>query len=169
MTEDTTEGREKDAPSKRKGDFMTALSRWNPFEEMEAMQNRLSSFFDMEPARNSDQSSQQIEWAPLIDVIESPEEYIIRADLPGVSKDGVSVTLENGELLIKGARPSAPLAEGAEYLLQETSCGSFTRAIGLPANADAGKIHAAFKDGVLTVNVAKHEQAKPRAIEIATD
>jgi HSP20 family protein len=146
---------------------MTALTRWNPFEEMDAMQNRLSSFFDMEPARNGHPSSDQDEWAPLVDAIETSDEYMIRADLPGVTKDSLSVTFEKGDLLIKGNRPQESPGEGAQYLISELAHGPFTRIIELPSDADAGKINAAFKDGVLTVHVAKHEAAKPRAIEIA--
>jgi HSP20 family protein len=148
---------------------MTALTRWNPFEEMDAMQNRLSSFFDWAPVSNSDQSTEEYPWAPLVDVIETGDEYMIRADLPGVSKDGLSVTLENGELIIKGNRPNPSLAEGAQYLVSEAAYGPFERTIQLPSDADAAKINAAFKDGVLIAHVAKLEQAKPRAIEIATD
>jgi HSP20 family protein len=148
---------------------MTALTRWNPFEEMDAMQNRLSSFFDWDTVRNGTQRSEKSEWAPLVDVIETGDEYMIRADLPGVSKDGLSVTLENGELLIKGNRPNPSLADGAQYLISEAAYGPFARTIELPTDADAGKINAAFKDGVLTVHVAKHEAAKPRAIEVKTD
>ena len=149
---------------------MTALTRWNPFEEMEAVQNRLSSFLDWTPVRNGNHAPTVNEWAPLSDVIETGDEYLIRADLPGVNKNELSVTLEHGELVIKGTRPAEQqLAEGAEYLFSERPFGVFTRTFKMPSSADASRIQAEFKDGVLTVRVAKDEKAKPRAITIKAE
>ena len=128
------------------------------------MQSRLSSFFDWAPVRNGNHSAD--EWSPLIDVIETANEYLIRADLPGVSKNDLSVTLENGQLLVKGSRPTEALAEGSQYLLQERVYGAFTRAFVLPKTADASQIDAEFKYGVLTVKVPKIPAAKPRTIAI---
>ena len=142
---------------------MTALTRWNPFAEMEAMQNRLSSLFEWTPARNGHQAPQ--EWSPLVDVIETAHEYLIRADLPGVNKNDLNVTLENGQLVIKGARPGEALAEGTQYVVNERAYGAFT----LPDHAEASKIEAEFKNGTLTVKVPKTEKAKARAIAIRGD
>lgn len=144
---------------------MTALTRWNPFVEMEEMQDRLSSFFDWAPVRNGNQTPEN-EWAPLIDVIENPDEYLLRADLPGVSKNDLNVTLQCGELVIKGTRAAEQLAKGAQYVYSERPSGTFTRTFELPSNADAEHIQAEFKDGVLTVHVAKSEKARPRLIAI---
>lgn len=149
---------------------MTALTRWNPFEEMEAMQNRLSSFFNWHPVRGNEyESSAETEWSPLVDVIETADEYLIRADLPGVSKSDVSVTLENDELVVQGSRPHASDPEGARYLNTELAYGRFSRVIQLPAGADSDRIRATFKDGVLTVRLPKQEQAKPRQIKISNE
>jgi len=144
---------------------MTALTRWNPFAEMDAMQNRLFSSFGLTPVRGA-QSPSESQWAPFVDVIETGDEYIIRADLPGVTKDDLSVTLENGQLLIRGKRPAEALREGAHYLHNEVPYGAFSRWVALPSDADAGRIDASFNSGVLTVRVAKDEKAKPRLITI---
>src|SRR5688572_3552302 len=136
---------------------MTALTRWNPFAEMEAMQNRLSSLFDWAPVRNGNQTPEQ-EWSPLVDVIETANEYVIRADLPGVSKNDLNVTLENGQLIVKGQRPTEALAEGTQYLVNERAYGAFTRTFILPDHAEASHIEAEFKQGVLTVKVPKAEK-----------
>jgi HSP20 family protein len=144
---------------------MTALTRWNPFEEMEAMQDRLSSLFDWTLVRHG-HAPQNNEWAPLIDVIETRNEYILRADLPGVSKSDLSVTLENGQLVIKGQRPTDALAEDTQYLVNERAYGAFTRAFILPDHAEASRIEAEFKQGVLSVKVPKAEKAKARVIAI---
>ena len=145
---------------------MTALTQWNPFGEMDALQNRLSSFADWSPVRNGHSTPANEEWSPLIDVIETGDEYHIRADLPGVGKDALSITLEGGELTLKGVRQAEPLAEGAHYVLAERPYGTFTRTFVMPAWADASCIQAELKGGVLTVKVQKAEQAKARTIAI---
>jgi HSP20 family protein len=145
---------------------MTALTQWNPFQEMEALQNELSSFSQWTPVRNGHPLPTDDEWAPLVDVIETGDEYLIRADLPGVSKNDLTVTLEGGELTIKGNRPVEPLAEGARYTFNERPYGTFTRTFVMPQWADASHIQAEFKHGVLTVKVQKAEPARARAIAI---
>lgn len=147
---------------------MTALTRWNPFAEMEAMQDRLSSFLSA-PVRNGGPTPTDGEWAPLVDVIETGEEYLIRADLPGVNKNDLSVKLEDGELIIEGTRSVEPLPEGAKYTFNERPYGTFTRTFVLPDWADASHIQAEFKQGVLTVKVQKAECAKSRTIAIQGD
>lgn len=142
---------------------MTALTHWNPFAETEAMQNRLSSFSDCLPVRNAYQTSA---WAPLIDVIETSEEYLIRADLPGVRKTDLSVTFEGGELTLTGTRQAEQLTQGAKYVFTERPSGAFIRTFVLPEWADASHIQAEFHHGVLTVKVLKADQAKTRAIAI---
>jgi HSP20 family protein len=141
----------------------------NPFEEMEAVQNRLSSFFGWTPVRDGYHAPIENQWAPLIDVIETGDEYLIRADLPGVTRNDFSVTLERGELVIKGTRPAEQLAKGAHYMFNERPSGSFTRTFEMPSHADAARIQAEFKDGVLTIHVGKDEKAKPRAITVQTE
>lgn len=133
---------------------------------MEAL-SRLSSFSDGLPFRNGHTAPANREWAPLIEVIETNDAYLIRADLPGVDKsDDISVRLEGGELILMGTRQAEPLAEGAQYKFTERPYGTFTRRFVLPSWADASHIHADYKHGVLTVKVEKGEQAKAREIAI---
>jgi HSP20 family protein len=136
---------------------------------MEELQNRLSSFSEWSPVRNGQHTPPQQQWAPLIDVIETADEYVIRADLPGVHKKDLGVMLEDGELTIKGLREPEPLAEGAGYVFNERPYGMFTRTFVLPSWAEASGIEAEFKHGVLTVKVRKAEQARARAITIHGD
>ena len=148
---------------------MTVLTRWNPFEEMGVLQNRLSSFFDWAPVHKGNDAPFENTWAPLIDVLETGDEYLVRADLPGVSRNDLRVTLDRGELVIKGTRPLEQFAEGTRYLMSERPSGSFTRTFALPSNADASHIQAEFKDGVLKVRVAKAVKSKPRAITVKAE
>ena len=148
---------------------MTALTQWNPFGETDALRNRLSSFADWSPVRSGHSTSADEEWAPLIDVIETGDEYYIRADLPGVSKDTLSITLEGGELTLKGVRQAEPQVAGAHCVLAERPYGTFTRTFVMPAWADASCIQAELKGGVLTVKVQKAEKAKARTIAIQVE
>jgi HSP20 family protein len=149
---------------------MTALSRWNPFEEMDAMQNRLSSLFDLAPVRGSDSSSaEEAEWSPLVDVVETADDFQITAELPGVNKEDLNVTLEDGYLQISGKRPAASLSDKARYIYAERAYGPLSRAIEVPDSADASHIEASFKDGLLTVRVPKSEKAKPREIAVTSE
>ena len=148
---------------------MNALTRWNPFEELDELQNRLSTFFGRAPVRrqNGEQENMTVaQWAPLVDITEDDKEYLIKAELPEVKNDEVKVTLENGVLTITGERKFEKEEKGKKYHRVERAYGSFVRSFTLPDDADANKVNAEFKDGVLKVHVAKSEAAKPKQIEV---
>src|SRR5882724_9647825 len=148
---------------------MNALTRWDPFKEMNELQNRLSPFFGRAPVRwqNGEQENMTVvEWAPLVDIAEDDKEYLIKAELPEVKKDEVKVTVENGVLTITGERKFEKEEKGKKYHRVERAFGSFVRSFTLPDDADANKVNAEFKDGVLKVHVAKSEAAKPKQIEV---
>ena len=106
------------------------------------------------------------EWAPLVDISEDEREYQIKAELPEVKREDVKVTAEEGTLTITGERRFAKEEKGKKYHRVERSYGSFVRNFSLPDDASAGKVSADFKDGVLTVHLAKTEKAKPQQIEV---
>jgi HSP20 family protein len=103
--------------------------------------------------------------APPVDIFENDEEYVLEADVPGVSQDHVTLRLENGELTLEG-QWSVPEIEGATVLAREFRPVDFRRAFVLPDTVDAEKVSAALKDGVLTVRIPKIEAVKPRSIQI---
>ena len=148
---------------------MTGLTRWDPLKEMEELQNRLSGLFGRAPVRrkNGEQESITVaEWAPLVDITEDDKEYLIKAELPEVKKDDVKVTVENGVLSITGERKFEKEEKGRKYHRVERAYGNFVRSFTLPDDADANKVNAEFKDGVLKVHVTKSEAAKPKQIEV---
>lgn len=147
---------------------MTALTRWNPFREIEELQNRLLSVFNLATPRRGDgqESITVAEWAPLVDIIEDDKEYLLKAELPEMRKEDVKVTVENGVLTISGERKLEKEEKGKKYHRIERAYGSFVRSFTLPDDADADKVSAEFKDGVLKVHVAKSEAAKPKQIEV---
>jgi HSP20 family protein len=148
---------------------MTNLTRWNPFKEMEDLQKRLNSIFNLEPARIQDGGKEQMtvaHWAPLVDITEDEHGYSIKAELPEVQKADVKVVVENGVLTISGERKSEKEEKARKYHRVERAYGSFARSFSLPDDADESKVTAEFKDGLLTVHLAKSEKARPRSIDV---
>jgi HSP20 family protein len=135
------------------------------------MHRRLSSVFGLAPVqsnglRSEDERVTVSEWSPLVDVIEDEKEYLITAELPGVPKDEVKVTVESGVLNITGERRFEKDDKGSRHHRVERFYGNFLRSFTLPDDADAKKVNAEFKDGVLKVHIAKSEAARPKQIEV---
>src|SRR2546425_12649664 len=136
---------------------------------MKDLQNRLSGLFGRASARrkNGEQESIAVaEWAPLVDITEDDKEYLIKAELPEVRKDDVKVAVENGVLTISGERKFEKEQKNKKYHRVERAYGSFVRSFTLPEGADADKVNAEFKDGVLKVHLPKSEEVKPKQIEV---
>lgn len=106
------------------------------------------------------------EWAPLVDIIEEEKEYRIKAELPEVNKSDVKVTVQDDVLTIAGERTFEKEETGRKYHRVERAYGSFARSFTLPEDADAAKVSADFKDGVLIVHLPKSEKARPKSIEV---
>ena len=147
---------------------MNALTRWDPFKEMDDLQRRLGSILGLTPQRPSTGKEEMTvaQWLPLVDISEDDKEYLIKAELPEVKKDEVKVTLEHGVLTLSGERKFEKEEKNKRFHRVERAYGSFTRSFTLPDDADAAKVTAEFKDGLLTVRVAKSEQAQPKAIDV---
>jgi HSP20 family protein len=150
---------------------MNALTRWDPFKEVEDLQNRLtnlSTLFGRAPIRrqNGDESITVAEWAPLVDITEDDKEYIIKAELPEIKREEVKVAVENGVLTITGERKFEKEEKNKKYHRVERAYGSFVRTFLVPDDAEAEKVNAEFKDGVLKVHLPKSEKAKPKQIEV---
>ena len=148
---------------------MNALTRWDPFKEMDDLQKRLNSMFSLSASRAADGSKETMtvaQWLPLVDITEDDKEYLIKAELPEVKKDEVKVSVESGVLTISGERQFEKEEKDKKYHRIERSYGSFTRSFSVPDDADDAKVSAEFKDGVLTVRLAKSEQARPKSIEV---
>src|SRR5205085_7921178 len=147
---------------------MHTLTHWEPFREMEDLQNRLSSFFTRAPMRrgNGKESITLPEWTPLADITEDDREYVIKAELPELRKQDVKVTVENGVLTISGERKFEKEEKKKKYHRVERGYGTFMRSFTLPEDADANKVKAEFKNGLLRVHLPKSEKAKPKEIEV---
>jgi HSP20 family protein len=145
-------------------------STWDPFRELEEMQNRLTSFFGRRvPLLAGSGEGEEFtvtSWAPRVDIAEDDKEYVINAELPGITKDDVKVSVENGVLSISGERKSEKEEKGKKYHRIEQTYGSFMRSFTLPEGSSGEKISAEFRDGILKVHVPKDEKTKAKAIDV---
>ena len=142
---------------------MNTLSIWNPIHEMDKLfHNRLASVLGGEGA-------QSVAWSPVVDIEETELNYLIRAELPGLSKEKVKVTVEDGVLTLSGERDLERKVEGKTFHHIERSHGTFTRSFTLPENADAESVSANYKDGLLEIRVAKAEEALPKSIVVRVE
>lgn len=105
-------------------------------------------------------------WSPSVDILETQNELVVKADLPEVKLEDIQIHLENGVLSLKGERKFEHKEEKAGYHRLERGYGAFARNFALPETVDAEKVNAAYKDGVLTITLPKKEIAKPRAIKV---
>src|SRR5213080_862569 len=139
--------------------MINTLTRWEPME-LADVENRLSRFFGRRTT-NGREDITIADWEPLADITEDDKEYVIKAELPDVKKEDVRVTVENGVLTISGERKfEKEEKKKKKYHRIERAYGTFVRTFSLPDVADAGKVKAEFKNGVLTVHMPKSEKAK---------
>lgn len=148
---------------------MNTLTRWEPTRELEDLQNRLTNIFGRGLSRRPNGGEEALtvaEWAPLVDIIEDDKQYIIKVELPGVTKDNLKVAVENGVLTITGERKLEKEEKNKKYHRIERAYGFFARSFTLPDVADTEHVQAEFKDGELKVHLPKSEKAKPKQIEV---
>lgn len=137
-----------------------SLVRWDPFREMNDLVRRYAPFF------NESLPGETPAWKPTANISETANEYLIKAELPEVSKDDVKITLDNDVLTISGERRLDKEDQNQHQLRVESFYGTFSRSFALPSNVDTSKIAAESKDGVLRVHLPKAEVSKPKAIQI---
>ncbi len=148
---------------------MSNLTRWDPFKELDDLQNRLSTLFGRAPIRRDTDKREALtvaEWAPLVDITEDEKEYVIKVEVPEVKKEDVKLAVDEDVLTISGERQFEKEEKGKKYHRVERAYGSFMRSFTLPEDTDSNKITADFKDGVLKVHLTKTEKAKPKSIEV---
>ena len=103
---------------------------------------------------------------PALDIAETEHAYVVHAELPGVAKDDVTITIENGTLMLTGEKKREVEQKDKGWHRIERSYGSFQRTLSLPKGVDADHADAAFKDGVLTITIPKSDQAKPKTLKV---
>jgi len=135
-------------------------------QELETMSDRLNRMLTRRtmPDVGRDESLALADWAPLVDVLETDADLQIRAELPGVEKTDVKLSVEDGVLLIAGQREQEKEEKGKRYHRVERAYGSFARSFTVPDTVDEEKVTAEFKNGILTVRLPKSEKARPKSI-----
>ena len=146
---------------------MMNLVRWSPWREMTTLQNRFNRMFDDPFFRigKLDDDSMGM-WNPKVDLYEKDDNFVIKAELPGVVKKDITIDLKDRILTLSGERSYDNDVKEENYYRRERSYGKFQRAFTLPADVDSDKIKAEFKDGVLQVEVPKPEEQKPKQVTI---
>lgn len=143
---------------------MNGITRWDPFGNFSALQEHVNRLFDGRLSQNGDTSTLSA-WAPAVDVYETGNELVIKADLPGATEKDLDVRIENNVLTIDGERKSEKEIK-ENYLRMERSYGSFHRTFSLPNTVDTQAIRAEYSEGVLTVTLPKRAESKPKQVKI---
>ena len=139
--------------------------RYNPFREMLTLRRAMDRLVD----KSMDQEEfPTAEWALALDVVERENEYQVKASLPGVKPEDVTITFDKGVLTVRGELKDESTDEPGQYHLRERRFGTFVRTISLPNTVQADHIQADYQDGVLTLHLPKAEEVKPRRIAINT-
>jgi len=147
---------------------MMNLVRWNPLREMATLHQGLDRWFDdsfFTPRRWNGETNLKT-WNPAVDLYEESDRFVIKAELPGLDRKDIEVDLNDRVLTLKGERSFENEVKEDGYYRKERAFGKFHRAFTLPANLNADEIKAEFKDGLLTINIPKPEEEKPKQITI---
>lgn len=145
---------------------MSNIMRWEPFRNLSALQEQVNRLFQSNFPSRGDQFALTA-WVPAVDVYETEDELVIKADLPDVSEKDLDVRVENNMLNIHGERKFEQKVKEENYLRTERAYGSFSRSFSLPNSVNTEGVKAEYKDGVLTITLPKRAESKPKQVKIA--
>jgi HSP20 family protein len=146
-----------------------ALIRWEPVAELNTIQNEMNRLFNTffeQPNQTGRGNGMTRRWLPPMDLIETADHYVLRADLPGLSDGDVNVQLEDNVLTISGERKAEHEQQQEGYYRLERASGEFSRSLTLPEGVDPDGVQAHFDRGVLEIRIPKPEQKKPKTVQI---
>jgi HSP20 family protein len=147
-----------------------AITRWRPFRDVVSVQDEMSRLLDdifgQRPARVHWKEG---DWNPSVDVTEDKDCVVVKAEMPGLNKDDVKISVQDNVLTLKGEKKQEKEEKEADYHRIERSYGSFCRSFQLPTAVSTDKIKASYKDGVLSITLPKTEEVKPKEIPISMD
>jgi HSP20 family protein len=143
---------------------------WNPARQLSTLRDEIDRLFES-PLSWFDEVSQPFSggWLPAIDLYEDKDNVFVRAELPGMKKEEIDISLHEGVLTLSGERKLEKDYEKAQSHRTERFLGRFTRSVTLPSLVDATKVHATYKDGILAITLPKAEEAKPKQITVNVD
>lgn len=146
-----------------------AIVKWRPMREMVSIQDEMNWLFDRFFSRDILDGEEFIypaQWSPSVDISESKDEFVLSAELPGMSKDDIQVTYVDSSLKIEGERRQEKEQKNVNVHRVERDHGKFCRSFQLPTAIQPNKISADFKDGILTIRLPKAEEDRPKAIDV---
>lgn len=150
-----------------------SIVRWNPETDLLSfpsdllnMQRSISRMFDNFFRGGLRQDEELAAWTPALDILEDDDAYLVKVELPGVSKEHVQVVTRDNTLTIRGEKKEQQEFKGVNHHRIERAYGSFQRSFTLPTNVKSDKIEATFKDGILSINLPKAEEANAKMIEV---
>jgi len=147
---------------------MTTIARFEPFRGASALQEQFNRLFN-ETFRNQAEESAVTAWAPAVDIYETPNELVVKADLPEVNEKDIDIRVENNLLTIRGERKLEKSVSEENYLRVERTYGAFSRSFSLPNTVNPEAIKAEYKNGALTVTLPKREESKPRQVKVTVN
>ncbi|HXH50472.1 MAG TPA: Hsp20/alpha crystallin family protein [Terriglobia bacterium] len=145
-----------------------SIIRWEPFRDLVSTQDHFNQLFNDTFARafGDQQEASPGAWIPPVDIYETGDSLVLKAELPGINTDDVEIRVEDSTLYLKGERKFEKEAKEENLHRVERSYGTFTRSFALPNTIDADKVKAEYENGILTLTLPKREEAKPRTIKI---
>ena len=142
-----------------------ALTRWDPFQGISALQQEVNKLFENSVHTRGDNSALTT-WAPAVDIHETENELVLKADLPDINEKDLDIRVENNTLTIRGERKFEQNVKEENYLRIERAYGAFSRSFGLPTTVNTEAIKASYKNGVLTVEMPKRAESKPKQVKV---
>jgi HSP20 family protein len=145
----------------------TQITRWNPFRDMDQLQERMNSLWKsgLFPF-NGEETVSLPEWTPAVDIVEDDREFLVKVELPEMKREDVKVTVEDRVLTVSGERKQEKEEKSKRFHRIEREYGSFSRSFSLPPGANGEKVTAEFKDGLLHVHLPKNGKPAGRTVEI---
>lgn len=140
------------------------MRKWEPFRELVSLRDDMDRFFKS----FFGSSLEEVEgfWAPVIDIEEDNDNYYVRAEIPGIKKEDVKISVRGNAISVSGERKQESETKNKTFHRVERSYGRFRRTVTLPSEIDADTVKATYKDGILTITLPKPESAKPKEIEV---
>jgi len=144
---------------------MNSITRWDPFFNFVGIREHLNRLYEADAHGRCDKSALTT-WAPAVDIYETENELVLKADLPDINEKDLDVRVENNTLTIHGERKFDQKVKEGGYLRTERSYGSFSRSFSLPNTVNTDAIEAEYKNGVLTVELPKRAESKPKQVKV---
>lgn len=140
------------------------LSNWSPLDRLASFRDEVNRLFDLSsPTRDSGLFSA---WSPALDVYDDKDRFVVSVELPGMKKEDISLSIQDGVLAVSGERKHEREGKEGETFRSERYFGRFQRSVTLPAAVDTSKVTASYKDGILAIDLPKSDEAKPKQIEV---